>query len=386
MVDSQLPEQDLECALGAVVERVRRTLEDVGGAFPYFADPETGEWTTTQNGNWCGGHWIGLLHLAAEHSDEAERSRLRRAAEERTRMMVEYMPRESMFCGLNFHNAGFRAYDSTGDRSQFGLGLEGADAMADYYHEGARHIPIGLLDIEGPEEFRGPDDDDHPRGDRVGAVDDIYTALPVLWRAYEETGDSRFRDVAVSHADRHLDWFVRDDGSTWHHAVFDRETGRLERQYNELAHGDDTCWARGQGWNVAGLCRAYEETGAERYLDTLQRSVDYYREHVPADLVPHWDFEAPRKPSTPRDTSAAALVAYGLTGLSGSGMRVVDLRRFGVRILRSLLDDYLVTDETHPCFGGVLNGCFNKPGGYATDNELVWTDYYLAHTLHRLHD
>jgi unsaturated chondroitin disaccharide hydrolase len=34
----------------------------------------------------------------------------------------------------------------------------------------------------------------------------------------------------------------------------------------------------------------------------------------------------------------------------------------------------------------VLHGCYNMPGNYATDNELVWTDFYVARTLRRLLD
>ena len=373
-------DQTLESAFDATVSRVESILDRVGDAFPYFADPESGEWTTTPNGNWCGGHWIGLLQLAAEHTGD---ERFTRAARERTETMIEYMPRESMFCGMNFHYAGFRAYDLTGDRSAFGLGLAGADAMVDYYDERARHIPLGLLDIKGPEQFRGPDEDRGPRGDRVGAVDDVYTALPVLWRAYEETGDPRFRDTAVSHADRHLDWFIKEDGSTWHHAVFDADTGELERQYNELALSDETCWARGQGWNIAGLCRAYTETGAERYRSGLERTVEYYRRRSPDDHVPYWDFEAPRERETPRDTSSAALAAYGLTRLPDQ-TDTSELRGFGRQILGNLLENHLATDPDHPCYGGLLNGCFNAPGEYATDNELIWSDYYLAYTLYEL--
>lgn len=373
-------EQILVSALDAMIARVESTLDQVGDAFPYFADPETGEWMTTPNGNWCGGHWIGLLWIAAEHSEDG---RFAETAREYTETVVEYMPHESMFCGMNFHYAGFRAYDMTGDRSAFGLGLRGADAMVDYFNERARHIPLGLLDIQGPEQFRGPDEDQGPRGDRVGAVDDIYTALPVLWRAYEETGDPRFRDTAVSHADRHLDWFIKEDGSTWHHAVFDAETGTLEQKYNELAHSDETCWARGQGWNIAGLCRAYAETGALRYLSALERTVEYYRRCSPEDLVPYWDFEAPLDSGTHRDTSAAVLAAYGLVQLPDE-KRTSELRMTGRRILGNLLESYLMTDPDHPCYGGLLHGCFNAPGDYATDNELIWSDYYLSYMLHEL--
>ncbi|MFC7020787.1 MULTISPECIES: glycoside hydrolase family 88 protein [Haloarcula] len=374
-------------ALAALLDRVESTLEATGPRFPYVFDREDGAWETTADGNWCGGHWVGLLWLASAHAEApADRERFERAARTHTERLRAAMPRDSMFCGMNFAYAGFRAYDHSGDRTLFGVGLEGADAMADAFHEGARQVPLGKLAIKGPEQFRGPDTDHGPPGDRIGAVDNLYTAVAPLWRAYEAVGDPRFRDVAVSHADRHLDWYVREDGRTWHHAVFDAD-GELERQYNELAHSDDTCWARGQGWSIAGLSAAYAATGAERYLDALEANVEYYLDHVPDDLVPHWDFEVPDPEGEPRDSSAAALAAYGLlvhledrtTG--DQDPRVANLRAVGSDVLDSLIESYLRTDPDDPARGRVEHGCFNRPGGYATDTELVWSTYYLAETL-----
>lgn len=369
-------ETSLDRAMDALVERVQATLKETEDTFPYFADPETGEWETTVNGNWCGGHWVGLLWLAADHADNpATVDRLEAAARAHTETMREYMPRESMFCGLNFNHAGFRGFDVTSDRSLFAIGLEGADAMAALFDETSRQVPLGGLDIKGPEQFRGPESDHGPSGDRISAVDNVFTALPVLWRAYRETGNERFRDIAVSHADRHLDWFVRDDGSTWHHAVYNPATGSVERQYNELALRDDTCWARGQGWHIAGLARAYRETRADRYLDALRSAVAYHQSHSPPNGVPHWDYAASK--DEPRDTSAAALVAYGLIGLPQNSA-VAGLRDYGSSLLQTLLDQYLVTDEDAPNYGAVLHGCFNRPGRYADDHELIWTNYYVT--------
>lgn len=373
---------DLQFIRDAILDRVLTTLNQTGDAFPYFAN-STGNWTTTPNGNWCGGHWIGLLWLTAEHaSSETDRNRCEEAARSLTDTMHAYMTRRSMFCGMNFHYAGFRAYDQTGDRSLFGLGLEGADAMVDLFHEHARQVVLGELDIKGPEQFRGPESDHGPPGSQIGAVDSIYTAGPVLWRAYEETGRTRFRDVAVSHADRHLDWYIREEGSTWHHALFDPDSGELESQYNELAMSDETCWSRGQAWNIAGLCRAYRETKAERYLDAIHTSIEYYRTGTIDGFLPPWDFTAPEEADTPPDTSAAAITAYGLTGLDSSD-DTDELKEYGERIVEKLVENALVTDPDAPNYGAVLHGCFNKPGEYATDNELIWTNYYLLYTLCR---
>lgn len=380
---SRLDKADREAALDAILYRTGVTLDAMDEEFPYFADPGSGEWTTTQDGNWCGGHWIGLLWLAyARAESDASRERYSRAARNLTDIVVENVTPTSMFRGMNLHYAGFRAYDITGDRSLFALGLTGADDMVEFYDGAARQIPLGTLQIQGPDNFRGKGTEDDPSGAEIGAVDSIYTALPVLWRAYRETHDPRFRDVAVSHADRHLDWYINDDGSTWHHAVFNPKTGTLRRQYNELAFSNRSCWARGQGWNIAGLARAYNETGAERYLQALELTTDYYIDNSPEDLVAHWDLEEPAIPDAHRDTSAAALAAYGLTRISGQSAHVVDLRKTGEQILSSLVKSYLVTDDDDDRRGMVCHGCYNAPGRYATDNELLWTDYYVAQTLY----
>lgn len=391
-IDAELTDERLEAALSAMTDRVGATLAETGDRFPFVADPDTGEWETTDDGNWCGGHWVGLLwtarEVAAEAGEHDRARRFERAAYDHTETLYEAMPRDWMFCGMNFHYAGFLGYDHTGDRDLYAVGLAGADAMVEMFDEAARQIRVGEHRIKGPEkqfdmerEVEG-----RPAGKHVAVLDTVYTSLPVLWRAYRETGHTRFRDVALAHADRHTDWYLDREGGNVHMAAYDPDTGEVERFFDTLAHDDDTTWARGQGWNVAGLSAAYSETGARRFLDFLEAAVDYYLEHTPEDLVPYWDFEDPRIPDVPRDTSSAALTAYGLTGLEGEDDRVERLRAVGRDIAASLVSEYLLTDVDDDRRGMVLHGCYNMPGNYATDNELVWTDFYVARTLWRLLD
>lgn len=390
---STLSRQRVADAMDALTTRIDATLEQTGDRFPYFADPETGEWETLEDGNWVGGHWVGLLWLASEHAEtEAQRHRFIEAARSHTETLRQSGVIESMFGGMNFLYAGFRGYDVSGDRTYFGYGLTAADTMVEMYDQQSRQIPLGPYPVAGPGEFdvHDPDESDADDGEPGGAstqtsaVDCIYTTLGVLWRAYEETNDPQFRDVAVSHADRHLDLYIRDEGKIYNLVEFDEETGDVVRKYNHLAHSDETVWARGVGWNIAGLSRVYNETGAERYLDTLELCVNYYVENTPDDLVPYWDFEAPGIPDEPRDTSSAGLTLYGLTRLEGDDERVVRLRRTGEEILDSVVENYLVTDPDDPRYGMVQHGCFVRPSEFAMDNELVWTDYYVAYALHDL--
>ncbi len=369
-------------ALNRLTERVETTLEQVDGTFPYYANPDNGEWVTTDDGNWCGGHWVGMLGLAYA---QTENSRFAEAAEQCVAKVREHIPSQCMFAGMNYHYIGFKAFDITGDDDLRSLGIEGADMMVEYFNEKARQIPLGTLEIDSPApEFRGPESGTGPSGDVLGAVDAIYTSLPILWRAARETGKSTYRDVAIAHADRHLEWYIRPDGRTWHHARFDPQTGELLTQYNELAYSDETCWARGQGWCIAGLARAYVATEADRYLSALETVVDYYRSNTPADGIPHWDFEHPEKPDVNRDTSAAALAADGLTRLPSNSV-TRDLAEYGEHILHHLVSDYLTPlgeDDDRPP-GMVLQGCYNGPSGFADRHELVWTDYYVMRTLSR---
>jgi unsaturated chondroitin disaccharide hydrolase len=376
-----MPERTEAEALSLLVDRVGTTLDSTGDAFPYHADPDTGEWTTTADGNWCGGHWAHMLWMAFDRTGE---ERFREAARAHAETMDTALPQNTMFRGMNCLHAGFEAHDISGDDRERDLGIAGADAMRAAYHERARQIPIGVLPVEVPDwvtEFRGPENE--VTGEESGATDSIHAAVPVCWRAYEETGDPTYRDVAISHADRHLDWYIKPDGSTWNIVQFDPETGEFVRGFNDLAYSDETCWARGQGWTVAGLADAYRATAGERYRYALERVVDYYLDHAPADRIPHWDFEHPDKPDVPRDTSAAAIAAHGLARLPNREP-TARLRAVGEEIVGSLIADYLTPlgpDDDRPN-GMVLHGCYNGPAGYATDDELLWTDYYLMATLY----
>ena len=57
-------------------------------------------------------------------------------------------------------------------------------------------------------------------------------------------------------------------------------------------------------------------TGDPSYLETAMRAADFYIEHLPADSLPYWDFDAPYIPNvTPRDSSSATITASGLVSI-----------------------------------------------------------------------
>ena len=214
----------------------------------------------------------------------------------------------------------------------------------------------------------------------MAAVDVVHTSIPILWRAYAETGDEAFQRVAIAHTDRHIDWHIRPDGSVTQLMPFDPITGTPSGSLNPLARDESGCWARGLGWNIAGLADAYVATGDPRILSALRRSTDYYVANSPGDLVPYWDLT--EVADTKRDTSAAAIAAYGLLRMSQRvDPATRDLQDLGRAILVSLVTRYLVVDPASPERGAVIHGCYSHLHGVATDNELIWTDFYTAAAL-----
>jgi len=371
--------------LAAVLERARRTASTVEDGFPFVADPETGVWTTlTTRGHWAVGHWIGLLWTGAAHADDrAARQQFASAARSATAATEWDRYVGTLFGGMNFLFGGFRAHDVTGERTDLDRGLRGADAMARLFDSRARVVPVGSFETRGTKDELDDEADEPGAGEDVTAVDAVHTAIPILLRASEVTERGAYRAIARDHVERHVEWFLREDGSVWHKAAYDRTSGRVTRRYNQLAFSDETCWARGLGWSVAGLATAYRYTGERRYLDALAANVDYYRDRTPDDHVPYWDFEDPAIPDAPRDTSAAALVAYGLLGVPTDSDRAPDLRTYGEHVLGSLVATYLVDDDADHRYGMITHGCYNNVTGYATDNELIWTAYYVARSLVR---
>jgi unsaturated chondroitin disaccharide hydrolase len=378
---SLLAEAELEAALRLVLGRVARTLAETPSAFPIYCEatgPSDAPWVSIEDGNWCAGYWIGLLWLAAKHArSSADTQRFLLAAYNRLPALAR-QPTGHIFAGVNWFYAGFLGFDVTGDQTLRQRGIDGADAMLALYNESARQIPIGIYTTFPPNAASriGPVD-----RRSIAAVDVIHTSIPILLRAHRETDEPAYRRVADSHARRHVELFVRPDGSTGHLVTFHAATCEPLRRHSTLAQSDDGCWSRGFGWHIAGLASCFVATGEDWIVEILNRSMAYYIAHAGTDLVPAWDL-AIADPGAKRDSSAAALVAYGLTLLrTRPDSRTDGLVVLGERVLASLLSTCLVRDGTAANAGAILHGCYRHPPNVATDAELIWSDFYVAAAL-----
>lgn len=159
---------------------------------------------------------------------------------------------------------------------------------------------------------------DLDEGDTRGwAIIDCMFNIPLLYWATDETGDPRFKQIAMTHADTAMSAFVRPDGSVNHIVEFDPFQGGVVRTYGGQGYEEGSSWTRGQTWAMYGFMMSYKHTGKSDYLDTAKRIAHYFMANIPEDGVIPVDFRQPPEPKREDDT-AAAIAACGLIEIANA--------------------------------------------------------------------
>jgi len=353
-------------ALARMHARIERTARTVTAGFPHFADPATGEWTTSPAGDWTGGFWNGMLWLAAAHGGDARHAAW---ASEWTERLRPRARSETVFRGFLFYYGAALGAILRGDAAAREIALEGARGLASSYNPRAQALPLGAEAEEASDVGSGE-----------ANVDTVQASALLLW-AHRLTGDAALRDIALAHASRHIEFCLRDDGSVCQSASFDPTSGTMLRRYTHKGITDDSTWARAQAWGILGWTLTYVWSREPRFRDAAERAADWWLAHAPADRVAFWDFDDPKIPRTFRDTSATAIVAASLltlAPLASTAARAAAYRDAAEATAAALVERHLRPD------GGLSDGCYSPRIGLATRHELIWGDYFLFEALHTL--
>lgn len=360
-------------ARGRVLRRIDHTAAEVGDGFPHAADGETGRWETKPGGAWTDGFWVGLCWLAYRLTGETRYRTWGFRWTERLRGREEAATHD---IGFLFHYSAVLGWQTVREPALREMALAAADRLVAMWHPAARVIPVGAH----AEVAAGADD----------VTIDCMMNLQVLWWAAAETGEARYRDVALAHATRTAAWHVRPDGSCVQSVHFNPGTGEPVKTHTHQGYSADGTWSRGLGWCAYGFLEAYRATGRADFLGIARRALEYHMRRTPTDPVTFNDYDDPRIPHAPRDTSAAAILAsaaLGLDAVAGRGEIPGPFRREAARILEALIGGYLTPlhagDRRPP--GMLLHGCYNLYTGEAPDHELIWGDYFFLEALARWH-
>ena len=219
------------------------------------------------------------------------------------------------------------------------------------------------------------------RGWKYPVIIDNMMNLELLFELSKITGDNKYKNVAIAHANTTMKNHFRENNSSYHVVDYDPETGNVRSKQTAQGYSNESSWARGQAWGLYGYTVCYRYTKDKKYLQQAQKIANYilYNKSIPNDGIPYWDYNASNIPNEPRDVSAAAITVSSLIELNGY-VKESYLSNIN-RILNSLVSaNYTAKLGENNCFllkhsvGSIShNGEIDVPLNYA--------DYYYVEAM-----
>ena len=356
-------------------KQLRYLVEAVAGKrgeqlMPRCVEPD-GSLRMVGRGDWCAGFYPGVLWQMYQLT----RNPFWREQAATNTWLMEAVKNDG-----SSHDLGFmmycsfgKAYELTGQKEYRDVVVQAARTLASRFDEKVGCIRSWSW---GGDRWSFP------------VIIDNMMNLELLFEASRLTGDERFREMAVSHADRTLAHHFRDDGSSYHVVDYDAADGHVIKRITFQGYADESVWSRGQAWGLYGFTMCYRYTRNPAYLAMAQKIASFFfsQENMPKDLIPYWDMKAERadgKP-LPRDASAAAVFASGLYELAtfvdaGSAKAY---RQLADRIVESLSAHYQSAPRTSQGFL-LQHSTGNYPAGDEIDVPIIYADYYYLEALNR---
>ena len=362
----------LENAARAATEKLKAYATENGTGFLTTASTDY-KYTSSENNNWVCGMYTGSYLMAYQLTGDTWFSDVVNAHVE------SYVEREAGKIGMNDHDVGFvfmpscvGAYKVLGNETA----REAAIRAVEYYYN-TSYSADGKFIIRSYKSW------DKGTGCRT-MIDALMNASLFLW-AGKSLGNTDYYNAGLDHNLTCVDLIVRDDGSTYHHYQFDPATAQPLYGLTWQGYADESCWSRGQSWGVYGFSIAYSYT-KNVSIKNAQRDVTYYMlNHLPADLIPYWDYTF-TSGDEPRDSSAAAIAVCGLLDMAamlpkGSAQRTV-YESAAAQIMEALI--IKCTTDIGVEYDGLIHSVTHgKPQGLAIGECAPYADYFYLEALAR---
>jgi unsaturated chondroitin disaccharide hydrolase len=373
--DALQPRQFMHRTFDLCVAKTRRNIKDLAdapGTWSNAVDGDYSKWNEDffEIGNWTSSFFTGMALLAWRETEDEYflEQTLRLAPAYREKAMVRFLDMH--------HDAGFlyslysvALYKLTGDKTHRETGLAAAEALYQRFNPSGGFIRAwGHLNTNEQDNM---------------AIIDCMMNLPLLYWASLESGDRKYHDAAVRHADMALKYFVRPDDSVFHGFRFDLKTGQPVGGDNYCGRSVDSHWARGTAWAIYGFALSHRYTGDRKYLDAAVRVAGKFIQELNGDPVPVWDFCLPPGEARLPDSSAAAVVVCGFQELEALGAADGLILQSKRTLLRSLCSEAFLNFDDQ-CRGVLRDGQVGLgDAGLAQNAYTSWGDYYLMEALSR---
>lgn len=346
-----------------VLRKLEKTAPEIGANFPHIS--REGVYNDEPFG-WTSGFWPGILWLAYQHTGRSGYAEYAREIEEKMDVMLDGFDTLDHDVGFMWQLSAGADYRLTGNEASRRRCLKAASFLASRFHIKGSYIQAWN---------REPG----------WAIADCTMNLALLYWASAEIGDSRFAQIADTHAQTVLDHIVRPDGSANHIVCFDMESGVCREALGGQGSAPDSAWSRGAAWCLYGLALCHHFTANPAYLNCAKRVCHFFAANLPEDHVAHWDFRVERKVDTPRDTSATACAACGMLEISRHVSRWEKpvYENMAYRILKSLTEHYSnLGDDSRQEF--LRGGTGNYPAGVNINVGIIYGDYFYMEALSRM--
>ena len=343
-------------------------MKDQKGILPRTA--ENGKMITCESAWWTSGFYPGTLWYCYEYSNDPQ---IRAAAEEMTSRV------EKQKYTTSNHDVGFIINCSFGN----GYRLTHNETYRKVIETAAKSLSTRFHPVTGCTRSW------NSKKWQFSVIIDNMMNLELLNVASSLTGDNTYYNMAKSHADRTMINHFRPDGSCYHVVDYNISDGSVRHKQTAQGYADESVWSRGQAWAIYGFTICYRETKDRKYLDQALKTFNRMKNdpHMPEDLIPYWDMDAPNIPDEPRDVSSASCIASALYEISTYDVPdAASYREYADRIMHSLASpDYRAALGTNGNFI-LMHSVGSIPHNSEIDVPLNYADYYFLEALKRRKD
>ena len=315
---------------------------------------------------WTNGFWPGMMWLMYDATKEEKYKEAAEYAENALDAAITKAGRVDHDLGFMWHLSAGANYRLTGNEQSKNRNLLASLLLAARFNHDGGFIRAW-----------------NNRGQEGYAIIDCMMNIPLLYWASDETGDPRFRQIAMHHADKTMENHVRGDGSVYHIIQYDPDNGEfIKAPTTQGFNADSSSWSRGQGWALYGFVLSYLHTGKKEYLDTAKKVAHYFIAAIADDgYVPKCDFRAPDEPDYV-DTTAGALAACGLIEIAKA---VTEYEK--KLYLKAALNILKALEKDH-CNWGTEEQSILQNGTEAYKRgihiPIIYGDFYFVEAIYKL--
>ena len=315
---------------------------------------------------WTNGFWGGMMWLMYNATGNQEYKITAQKSEQL--LDTAFLDYDALHhdVGFMWHLTSGANYRLTGDKKAYNTNMYMASVLFSRFNIDGNFIRAWNMDFAAG-----------------WSIIDCMMNIPLLYWASRETGDDRFKKVAMRHADMTICQHVRQDGSVNHIVEHDLNTGEFICSHPGQGYASDSCWTRGSAWAIYGCVLSYIHTGKKEYLDAAVKSADYYIENVKkSNWLSPIDFRA----QTPGlfDSTAGVCAACGFVEIAKYVQNKDKYIDAALNIIKATDENFCDYSDDEDAI--VLHGSEAHPTrpGYKVDMPIIYGDFFFVEAVLKL--